>query len=49
MPLGNLPQTGTTAEAVNPMWTLGMLALSLSMAAAGLTITFGRKKDEEQK
>jgi hypothetical protein len=49
VPLGNLPQTGSTAEPVNPMWTLGMLALSFSMAAAGLTITFGRKKNEEQK
>jgi hypothetical protein len=49
VPLGNLPQTGTAAEPVKPVWTLGMLILSFSLAAAGLTITFGRKKDEEQK
>jgi hypothetical protein len=49
IPLGNLPQTGTAAAPVNPMWTLGMLALSFSLAAAGLTITFGRRKDEAQK
>ncbi|MPM24966.1 hypothetical protein SDC9_71455 [bioreactor metagenome] len=49
VPLGNLPQTGTMAEPVRPMWTLGMLALSFSMAAVGLTVTFGRKRDEEEK
>lgn len=46
--MGNLPQTGTMARsAVNPTTTLGLLALSLSMAAAGLAITIGRKKEEE--
>lgn len=46
--LGKLPQTGTTAQPVNSGGTLGMLALSFSMAAVGLAVAFGRKKDEEQ-
>lgn len=49
VPMGNLPQTGTAAEPVKPAWTLSMLALSFSMAAVGLAVTFSRKKDEEQK
>lgn len=48
VPLGNLPQTGFTAAPVNPAVTLGMLALSLSMAAAGLAITYTRKVKEEE-
>ena len=47
VPLGNLPQTGTVAKAVEPQWTLGLLALLASMAAAGLAITVSRKKEEE--
>ncbi len=48
-PLGNLPQTGTTqADLVKPMWTLAMMALAFSMVSAGLTITFTRKKEEEE-
>ncbi len=47
-PLGNLPQTGTTADAVKPAWeTLGLLVLSFSTAAAGLTILFRRKDEAE--
>lgn len=48
VPLGNLPQTGFAAAPVNPAVTLGMLALSLSMAAAGLAITYTRKVKEEE-
>ena len=47
VPLGNLPKTGTVAKAVEPQWTLGLLALLASMAAAGLAITVSRKKEEE--
>ena len=46
-PMGNLPQTGTMArQAVDPTTTLGILAMSLSMVAAGLAICIGRKKEE---
>ena len=48
VPLGNLPQTGFAAAPVNPAVTLGMLAMSLSMAAAGLAITYTRKVKEEE-
>ena len=47
VPLGDLPQTGTVAKAVEPQWTLGLLALLASMAAAGLAVTVSRKKEEE--
>lgn len=47
-PLGNLPQTGMVAQPANPTITLGLLALALSMAAAGLAITFSRKKEDEE-
>ena len=48
-PMGNLPQTGTQGAygAVDPTQTLGMLALSASLMAAGLMILIGRRKDEE--
>ena len=46
-PLGNLPQTGTTAAPVDPSITLGLMALGASMAAAGLVFVIGRKKEEE--
>ena len=46
-PMGDLPQTGTMARhAVDPTTTLGILAMSLSMVAAGLAISIGRKKEE---
>ena len=47
--MGNLPQTGTQGAygAVDPTQTLGMLALSASLMAAGLMILIGRRKDEE--
>lgn len=44
MPLGNLPQTGAVAAPVNPALTLGLAALALSLAAAGLSL---RKKETE--
>ncbi|HPE16342.1 MAG TPA: hypothetical protein PK597_05245, partial [Oscillospiraceae bacterium] len=47
-PLGDLPQTGTVAEPAKNVWPLGMLAISLSMAAAGLHITFSRKRKEDE-
>lgn len=46
-PMGNLPQTGTLAQQADPTRTLGMLALALSLAAAGLAVTIGRKKEDE--
>ena len=46
-PMGNLPQTGTMAQQTDPTRTLGMLALALSLAAAGLAVTIGRKKEDE--
>lgn len=46
-PLGDLPQTGATAQSVDPALTLGLIALAASMAAAGLTFTLSRKKEEE--
>ena len=33
-------------HAVDPTTTLGILAMSLSMVAAGLAISIGRKKEE---
>ncbi|MPL99735.1 hypothetical protein SDC9_45956 [bioreactor metagenome] len=50
VPLGNLPQTGTTqtADALKPMWAVTMMALAFSIASAGLTISFGRKKEDEK-
>ena len=49
VPMGNLPQTGTQGAygAEDPTQTLGMLALSASLMAAGLMILIGRRKDEE--
>ena len=43
-PDGKLPQTGTVAEPVNNAYTLGAIALLLSMSLAGL---FYSRKDEE--
>lgn len=47
-PLGDLPQTGAVAGAVDPTATLGLLALAASLSAAGLIIMIGRKKGEEE-
>ena len=47
VPMGNLPQTGTMATPANPTITLGMLAMSASLAAAGLAITISRKREED--
>ena len=47
VPMGNLPQTGTMATPANPTVTLGMLAMSASLAAAGLAITISRKREED--
>ncbi|WP_297721947.1 hypothetical protein, partial [Intestinimonas sp.] len=49
VPMGDLPQTGTlgTRTAVDPTRTMGMLALAASLAAAGLLVVIGRRKDEE--
>ena len=46
VPMGNLPQTGTTTP-VDASLTLGMLALAVSLAVAGLTFSLNRKKEEE--
>lgn len=46
-PTGSLPQTGSVAGQVENRWTLGVLALMASMAAAGLSIAISRKKEEE--
>lgn len=45
-PMGDLPQTGS-AQAVNPFATAGLMALALSMAAAGLFLTRKHGKREE--
>ena len=47
VPMGDLPQTGTMATPANPTITLGMLAMSASLAAAGLAITISRKREED--
>lgn len=47
VPLGDLPQTGTTAQGVDPTITLGFLALAASLAAAGLSVALNRKKKDE--
>ena len=47
-PTGNLPQTGSVAGQVENRWTLGVLALMASMAAAGLSIVISRRKEEEK-
>ena len=46
VPMGSLPQTGTTAEPVNPSSTLGALALAVSMSAAGLIVVVSRKRED---
>ena len=46
-PMGSLPQTGTVAAPVDPSVTLGLMALSASLSAAGLAFFIGRKKEEE--
>ena len=45
-PLGNLPQTGTTAQPADPTITLGLLAVSVSLAAAGLWLLRKREDGE---
>lgn len=45
-PLGNLPQTGTTAQPADPTVTLGLLAVSVSLAAAGLWLLRKREDGE---
>ena len=47
IPLGNLPQTGSVAEAANPTVTVGILAVAFSLAAAGIYLSFGDKKEKE--
>ena len=47
IPLGNLPQTGSVAEAANPTVTVGILAVAFSLAAAGVYLSFGDKKEKE--
>ena len=47
VPMGNLPQTGTMATPANPTITLGALAMSASLVAAGLAITISRKREED--
>ena len=46
--LGDLPQTGAVATAVNPVTSAGLVAMAFSMAGCGLYFTFGRQKDEEE-
>lgn len=45
-PLGSLPQTGT-GRSVDPAVTLGLLALTGSLAMAGLTVGMKKRKDGE--
>lgn len=46
VPMGNLPQTGTS-RSVDPAVTLGLLALTGSLALAGLTVGMKKRKDSE--
>ena len=46
VPLGELPNTGLAVQPVDPVTTLGLLALTLSLAAAGIGV-IGRKKEED--
>lgn len=48
VPLGKLPQTGFVATPVEPSMTIGLLAVAFSLVGAGLHLTFGRKKAEEE-
>ena len=47
-PLGQLPQTGTMGQSVDATRTLALLALSASLAAAGLAVALGRKKRDAE-
>ena len=47
VPMGDLPKTGTMAAPAAPTVTMGVLAISASMAAAGLAITVSRKREED--
>ena len=47
-PKGDLPQTGMVAAPVEPSVTLGLVALAFSLVGAGLHLTFGRKKAEDE-
>lgn len=47
VPMGDLPQTGTMAAPADPTVTMGVLAISASLAAAGLAITVSRKREED--
>ena len=47
IPLGNLPQTGSVAEAADPTVTVGILAVAFSLAAVGVYLSFGHKKEKE--
>ena len=49
VPLGNLPQTGTTAETMKSSRLLGMLVMSLSLTTIGVVVIVSRKKEKEQK
>ncbi len=48
VPLGDLPQTGTAAAQANPAATLGLAALALSMALAGVTAVINRKREDAE-
>ena len=48
VPLGDLPQTGTAAAQANPAATLGLAALVLSMALAGVTAVINRKREDAE-
>ena len=48
VPLGDLPQTGTAAAQANPAMILGLAALALSMALAGVTVLVSRKREDAE-
>lgn len=48
VPLGDLPQTGAIASRADNGVTLGMLALAISLALAGLAVSGGRRKQGQE-
>ena len=48
VPLGDLPQTGTEAAQADPAVTLGLAALVLSLALAGVTANLFRRKEDAE-
>lgn len=48
IPLGDLPQTGTTTLRTGPAAIMGLAALALSMTLAGVTVLVSRKREDAE-